>query len=124
MENHNIRTEASLKDHGLIKENLLKLEKMELENPQFQEVLAKLMDDLTRHVKKQEAEDFPLFEKIGQDELNKLGNEYQNFKKVFPKALETKKEAPFDSINGLLNTSPEKILEMKQKFENAQAPSF
>jgi len=73
------------KEHAEAEETLQRLEKLDADDPSFDDELAELMKEIRHHIEDEEGEMFAhMREVIDQDELRKLGGRVEAFKKVAP----------------------------------------
>lgn len=72
-------------EHAEAEETLKRLEKLDADDPEFDEQLAELMKEIRHHIEDEEGEMFAhMREVIDKDELVKLGQRVEAFKKVAP----------------------------------------
>jgi hemerythrin superfamily protein len=77
--------EHARKEHAEAEETLQRLEKLDAEDPGFDDELATLMSEIRHHIEDEEGEMFAhMREVIDEDELRKLGERVEAFKKVAP----------------------------------------
>jgi len=77
--------EHARKEHAEAEETLKRLEKLDADDPGFDEELDTLMGEIRHHIEDEEGEMFVhMREAIGADELRKLGARVEAFKKVAP----------------------------------------
>ena len=77
--------EHAREEHAEAEETLHRLEKLDPDDPDFDDELATLMDEIRHHIEDEEGEMFAhMREVIDQDELRKLGARVEAFKKVAP----------------------------------------
>lgn len=75
----------ALEEHQEVKETLARLEKMSLDNLDFEGEFRSLMTSVKEHVNEEEAELFPLLiEHFGHEELDKLGTQLAAAKALAP----------------------------------------
>jgi hemerythrin-like domain-containing protein len=73
------------KEHAEAEETLQRLEKLDADDPAFDDELATLMAEIRHHIDDEESEVFaPMRQVIDADELRKLGARVEAFKKVAP----------------------------------------
>ncbi len=72
-------------EHAQAEETLQRLEKLDADDPSFDDELATLMKEIRHHIEDEEGEMFAhMRERIDQDELRSLGKRVEAFKKVAP----------------------------------------
>ena len=77
--------EHAREEHAEAEETLQKLEKLDADDPKFDDELTELMQEIRHHIEDEEGEMFAHMRKvIDQDELRKLGARVEAFKKVAP----------------------------------------
>jgi hemerythrin-like domain-containing protein len=77
--------EHAREEHAEAEETLKRLEKLDADDPKFDDELAELMKEIRHHIEDEEGEMFAhMREKIDRDELVKLGSRVEAFKKVAP----------------------------------------
>jgi hemerythrin-like domain-containing protein len=77
--------ERARKEHAEAEETLQRMEKLDADDPAFDDELATLMREIRRHIAEEEGEMFAhMRQVIGQDELRSLGARVEAFKKVAP----------------------------------------
>ena len=77
--------EHARKEHAEAEETLHRLEKLDADDPGFDDELATLMGEIRHHIEDEEGEMFAhMRQVIDQDELRKLGARVEAFKKVAP----------------------------------------
>jgi hypothetical protein len=77
--------EHARKEHAEAEETLQRLEKLDADDPAFDDELATLMAEIRHHVEEEEAEMFAhMRQVIDVDELRALGGRVEAFKKVAP----------------------------------------
>jgi len=77
--------EHAREEHAEAEETLQKLEKLDADDPKFDDELTELMQEIRHHIEDEEGEMFAhMRETIDQDELRKLGERVEAFKKVAP----------------------------------------
>jgi len=77
--------EHAREEHAEAEETLQRLEKLDADDPAFDDELATLMREIRHHIEDEEGEMFAHMRKvIDQDELRKLGARVEAFKKVAP----------------------------------------
>jgi hemerythrin-like domain-containing protein len=77
--------EHARKEHAEAEETLHRLEKLDADDPGFDDELATLMREIRHHIEDEEGETFPqMRQNIDADELLKLGGRVEAFKKVAP----------------------------------------
>jgi hypothetical protein len=77
--------EHAREEHAEAEETLQRLEKLDADDPRFDDELATLMKEIRHHIEDEEGEMFAhMREVIDQDELRKLGARVEAFKKVAP----------------------------------------
>src|SRR3954470_16229549 len=77
--------EHARKEHAEAEETLQRLEKLDADDPAFDDELATLMSEIRHHIEDEEGEMFAhMREVIDEDELRKLGKRVEAFKKVAP----------------------------------------
>jgi hemerythrin-like domain-containing protein len=77
--------EHARKEHSEAEETLHRLEKLDADDPGFDDELATLMREIRHHIEDEEGETFPqMRQNIDADELLKLGGRVEAFKKVAP----------------------------------------
>ena len=77
--------EHARKEHAEAEETLQRLEKLDADDPAFDDELATLMREIRHHIEDEEGEMFAHMRKaIDADELRRLGRQVQAFKKVAP----------------------------------------
>jgi hemerythrin superfamily protein len=77
--------EHARKEHAEAEETLQRLEKLDADDPAFDNALATLMREIRHHIEDEEGETFPhMREALDPDELRKLGAQVEAFKKVAP----------------------------------------
>jgi hypothetical protein len=71
--------------HAEAEETLARLEKLDADDPRFDDELATLMDEIRHHIEDQEGQMFAhMRQVIDADELRTLGTRVEGFKKVAP----------------------------------------
>src|SRR3954447_9765450 len=77
--------EHAREEHAEAEETLQRLEKLDADDPAFDDELATLMGEIRHHIEDEEGEMFAhMRQVIDQDELRKLGSRVEAFKKVAP----------------------------------------
>jgi hypothetical protein len=77
--------EHAREEHAEAEETLQRLEKLDADDPDFDDELATLMKEIRHHIEDEEGEMFKhMRETIDADELRKLGERVEAFKKVAP----------------------------------------
>jgi hemerythrin-like domain-containing protein len=77
--------EHARKEHAEAEETLHRLEKLDADDPAFDDELATLMEEIRHHIEDEEGEMFAHMQQvIDADELRKLGARVESFKKVAP----------------------------------------
>ena len=77
--------EHAREEHAEAEETLKKLEKLDADDPRFDDELATLMKEIRHHIEDEEGEMFAHMRGvIDEDELRKLGSRVEAFKKVAP----------------------------------------
>src|SRR3954454_5266354 len=77
--------EHARKEHAEAEETLQRLEKLDADDPAFDDELATLMGEIRHHIDDEEGEMFAHMRKVmDADELRKLGSSVEAFKKVAP----------------------------------------
>jgi hemerythrin superfamily protein len=77
--------EHAREEHASAEETLQRLEKLDADDPAFDDELATLMSEIRHHIEDEEGEMFKhMRENIDADELRKLGGRVEAFKKVAP----------------------------------------
>jgi hemerythrin-like domain-containing protein len=77
--------EHARQEHAEAEETLARLEKLDADDPDFDDNLATLMDEIRHHIEDEEGEMFAhMREVMPADELRKLGAQVEAFKKVAP----------------------------------------
>src|ERR671916_1606584 len=77
--------EHAREEHAGAEETLQRLEKLDADDPAFDDELATLMREIRHHIEEEEGDMFAHMRKvIDQDELRKLGARVEAFKKVAP----------------------------------------
>ena len=77
--------EHAREEHAEAEETLQKLEKLDADDPKFDDELTELMQEIRHHIEDEEGEMFAhMRESIAEDELRNLGGRVEAFKKVAP----------------------------------------
>ena len=77
--------EHARKEHAEAEETLQRLEKLDADDPAFDDELATLMGEIRHHIEDEEGEMFAHMRQVmDADELRKLGSRVEAFKKVAP----------------------------------------
>src|SRR4051812_879036 len=77
--------EHAREEHAEAEETMRKLEKLDADDPAFDDELATLMAEIRHHIEDEEGQMFAhMRQVIDADELRKLGERVENFKKVAP----------------------------------------
>jgi hypothetical protein len=77
--------EHARKEHAEAEETLARLEKLNANDPNFDDELSTLMDEIRHHIKEEEGQMFAhMRQVIDAEDLRKLGARVQTFKKVAP----------------------------------------
>jgi hemerythrin superfamily protein len=77
--------EHAREEHAEAEETLQRLEKLDADDPDFDDELATLMKEIRHHIEDEEGEMFKhMRETIAKDDLRKLGQRVEAFKKVAP----------------------------------------
>src|ERR687894_257552 len=77
--------EHARKEHAEAEETLARLEKLDSDDPAFDDELATLMDEIRHHIEDEEGQMFTHMRQVmDADELRKLGARVEAFKKVAP----------------------------------------
>src|ERR687894_279425 len=77
--------ERARKEHAEAEETLARLEKLDADDPSFDDELATLMREIREHIAEEEGQMFAhMRQVIGDDELRTLGASVEAFKKVAP----------------------------------------
>jgi hypothetical protein len=79
------QAEHARKEHADAEETLARLEKLDADDPSFDDELATLMAEIRHHIEEEEGEMFAhMRQVIDADELRRLGGRVEAFKKVAP----------------------------------------
>ena len=79
------QVEHAREEHAEAEETLKRLEKLDADDPRFDDELATLMGEIRHHIEDEEGEMFAhMRQTIDEDELRKLGKRVEAFKKVAP----------------------------------------
>ncbi|HKG66206.1 MAG TPA: hemerythrin domain-containing protein [Solirubrobacteraceae bacterium] len=79
------QAEHAREEHAEAEETLARLEKLDADDPDFDDELATLMAEIRHHIEDEEGQMFAqMREVIDEDELRKLGERVEAFKKVAP----------------------------------------
>ncbi|HWT25132.1 MAG TPA: hemerythrin domain-containing protein [Solirubrobacteraceae bacterium] len=79
------QAERARKEHAEAEETLARLEKLDADDPRFDDELATLMREIREHIAEEEGEMFAhMRQVIDADDLRKLGARVEAFKKVAP----------------------------------------
>ena len=79
------QVEHAREEHAEAEETLKRLEKLDADDPGFDDELATLMGEIRHHIEDEEGEMFAhMRQMIDEDELRKLGGRVEAFKKVAP----------------------------------------
>ena len=79
------QAEHARKEHAEAEETLQRLEKLDADDPAFDDELARLIEEIRHHIADEEGEMFAQMRRdIDADELRKLGARVEAFKKVAP----------------------------------------
>src|SRR5437764_3957695 len=76
--------EHARQEHAEAEETLHRLEKLDADDPAFDDELAKLMSEIRHHIEEEEGDMFTHMRQVGDDELRTLGARVEAFKKVAP----------------------------------------
>jgi hemerythrin superfamily protein len=77
--------EHARKEHAEAEDTLARLEKLDADDPKFDDELAELMSEIRHHIEDEEGEMFAhMRQVIDEDELRTLGSRVEAFKKVAP----------------------------------------
>jgi len=77
--------EHARKEHAEAEETLHRLEKLDADDPAFDEELSTLMREIRHHIEEEEGDTFThMRQAMDQEELRKLGGQVEAFKKVAP----------------------------------------
>jgi hemerythrin superfamily protein len=77
--------EHAKEEHAEAEETLAKLEKLDADDPRFDDELAELMKEIRHHIEDEEGQMFTqMRERMDPDELRTLGGRVESFKKVAP----------------------------------------
>ena len=77
--------EHAREEHAEAEETLQRLEKLDADDPSFDDELATLMEEIRHHIEEEEGEMFAhMRQVIDADELRSLGGQVEAFKKVAP----------------------------------------
>ncbi len=77
--------EHAREEHAEAEETLARLEKLDADDPGFDDALAELMKEIRHHIEDEEGEMFAhMREALGDEELRDLGARVEAFKKVAP----------------------------------------
>src|SRR5829696_1382287 len=77
--------EHARKEHAEAEETLARLEKLDADDPGFDDELGELMSEIRHHIEDEEGDMFAhMRQAIDEDELRKLGGRVETFKKVAP----------------------------------------
>ena len=77
--------EHARKEHAEAEETLARLEKLDADDPRFDDELAELMSEIRHHIEDEEGEMFAhMRQVVDPDDLRKLGGRVEAFKKVAP----------------------------------------
>src|SRR3954447_793226 len=77
--------EHARKEHAEAEETLQRLEKLDADDPAFDDELATLMGEIRHHIEDEEGEMFAhMRQAIDEEELRRLGGQVEAFKKVAP----------------------------------------
>jgi hemerythrin superfamily protein len=77
--------EHAREEHAEAEETMARLEKLDADDPAFDDTLAELMREIRHHIEDEEGQMFTHMRQVlDQDELDKLGTAVEQFKKVAP----------------------------------------
>lgn len=77
--------EHGRREHAEAEETLKRLEKLDADDPAFDDELTTLMEEIRHHIEEEEGTTFAhMRQKLDQEELVKLGGRVESFKKVAP----------------------------------------
>ncbi|TEB30763.1 HHE domain-containing protein [Coprinellus micaceus] len=106
-------------DHQFVKENLYKLESMNVGTPEYDGLLRSVMDHLHEHNDSEETQDLPqLFQAIGADRAQAAALDFKRTKKFAPTHPHpaAPNKPPFETVAGLMAAPLDLLRDTFQKF--------
>lgn len=74
-----------IKEHGRLKDDLNRLDSLNIEDPEFDKTVQRVWHDLKHHIKEEEATILPKLEQMATaQELAQLGQKFLQMKKIAP----------------------------------------
>jgi len=110
-------------DHQFVKENLYKLEGMEVGTPAYDQLLKEVMDHLHKHNDSEEQKDLPLlFEKLGAAGAKDAAAQFKRTKKFAPTHPHpmAPNKPPFETLAGLMAAPLDKLKDAFLQFPSAE----
>ncbi|KAJ5667833.1 uncharacterized protein N7477_006403 [Penicillium maclennaniae] len=106
-------------EHQSVKEQLKKFQNMKASDPEFIPTLKALMDDLSQHIKEEEADDLPkLEEALSQEESEKYSTSFGRTKMFVPSRSHPSApdKPPYETAAGLLAAPFDHIADLFRKW--------
>lgn len=109
----------NLSEHQEVKENLSKLEKLSIQDREFDRIMISTQSSLVEHMLKEEQEQLPEFERVStQEEIQKVLKKFERRKRIVP--TRSHPNAPvnpyLESLVGLLAAPIDKLKDMFSDF--------
>ena len=113
------RVDGNLSEHQEVKENLSKLEKLSIETEEFHRIMIATQNSLVEHMKKEEEEQLPEFERLStHEEIEAIVKKFERRKAIVP--TRSHPNAPInpylESLVGLLAAPLDKLKDMFSDF--------
>ena len=120
------KIEDLLSDHQEVKENLSKLEKLPVEEREFDRIMIATQNSLVEHMSKEELEEIPEFERVSsQDDIEQIVRQFERRKAIVPtRAHPNAPTNPYlESLVGLFTAPMDKIKDIFSDFPEKEAVS-
>ncbi|EAU86663.1 HHE domain-containing protein [Coprinopsis cinerea okayama7 len=111
------------RDHQFVKENLYKLENMEVGTENYDALLKTVIDHLRVHNDSEEQTDLPmLYEKIGAEGAQQAAASFKRTKKFAPTHPHPSApdKPPFETVVGLMTAPIDKLRDMFEQFPSTE----
>jgi len=116
------QAEHAREEHAEAEETLARLEKLDADDPDFDDELATLMAEIRHHIEDEEGQMFAQMRQvIDEDELRKLGERVEAFKKVAP--TRPHPEVPHEPLPRAAAGGPASLLDRMRDLATGRASS-
>jgi len=109
-------------EHQQVKEDLEQFEKLNINDPEFAMIFAKIFRELGPHLEDEEQNELPAFEeKISEEESASLAKQFERTKKMVPTRSHpmVPSKPPFETIAGMLSLPMDKLKDAFSSFPDA-----